>query len=244
MDNTKLITFRIDSLSPETIPMARLAEYLKELSALYGSEQYVHFAGITRGSAKLAAELDEPAVQAVRSRLTLVKCGAPPADALKAYVALDKLLKSDNAAATIYSKPDDNILVFPGRNAPAEETISITQPTTVDGVVIKIGGRDDTIPVLIKDQEGNVVRCVVKGSAVAKRLAHHYLDKPIRVHGAGRWTRNGYGWKLESLSIQTWETIDDQPAFEILNQLRNVEGNEWLDHDDPVEEWRKMRGLD
>lgn len=244
MDNTELLTFRIDSLTPETIPMARLAEYLKELSALYGSEQHVHFAGITAGSAKLAAELEQPAIQAVKSRLTLVKGGTPPADALKAYAALDKLLKTDNAAATIYSKQGDNILIFPGRDAPTEETVSITQPTTLDGIVIKIGGRDDTIPVLLKDQEGNILKCVVKGYDTAKRLAHHYLDKPIRVHGTGRWTRTGSGWKLENLSIQSWEPIDNRPAFEVLAQLRNVNGNEWLEHDSPINEWRKMRGLD
>jgi len=244
MDNIELLTFRIDSLSPDTIPMARLAEYLKELSALYGSEDHVHFAGLSRGSVKLAAQLDEPVIEQVRARLTLVKYGAPPPDALRAYTALGKLLKRDNAAATIYAQQGENILVFPGRDTTPEETITISQPTTIDGVVIKIGGRDDTIPVHVQDHDGTIIRCVVKGYTEAKRLAQHYLDKPIRIHGNGKWIRGPAGWRIESLAIQTWEPVEDFIAEDILARFHRIDNNAWLDHADPVEEWRRVRGLD
>lgn len=43
MENSQSLDFSIDVFSPETIPMSRLAEYLYELAALYGSQAFVHF---------------------------------------------------------------------------------------------------------------------------------------------------------------------------------------------------------
>jgi hypothetical protein len=42
-------TFRIDVFTPETMPMARLAEYLAELSKLVGHSQSTHFDRVAPG---------------------------------------------------------------------------------------------------------------------------------------------------------------------------------------------------
>lgn len=244
MDNNEILTFRIDSLSPESLPMGRLADYLKELSALYGSYEHVHFAKIAKGSVQLLARIDEPAAQAVKAQLRLVRSSTCATEAAKAYQALDRLLRSDNAVGTIFEASGNNILEFPGRTKPAFTPLTIFQTTTVDGVVIKIGGRDETIPVLLKAQEGDTIRGQVKGYALAKELAKHYLEAPIRVHGLGKWTRDETGWTLEQLSIQSWETLDVLPAHEVLSNLRKIERNEWAQHADPMVEWRKLRGTD
>lgn len=244
MDNNEILTFRIDSLSPDSLPMGRLADYLKELSALYGSYEHVHFERIAKGSVQLLARIDEPAAQKVRAQLSLVRSNACTTETSKAYEALDRLLRSDNAMASIYEEGGNNILEFPGRTKPTSAPLTIIQTTTVDGVVIKIGGRDETIPVLLKAQEGDTIRCQVKGYTLAKELAKHYLEAPIRVHGLGRWTRDEAGWTMEQLSIQSWEPLDVRPAREVLSNLKKIEGNEWAQHTDPMIEWRKLRGID
>ena len=42
MDTHTTFDFRIDTLSPETLPMVRLAEYAAALGKLMGSEEHVH----------------------------------------------------------------------------------------------------------------------------------------------------------------------------------------------------------
>lgn len=243
MDNEKLV-FSIDSLTPDTLSMSRLAEYLKELAALYGSNQHVHFDHVSKGSACLNVRIEEQAVESVHSRLALVNLGDAPSDIVKAYNAVDRLLRADNAIGTIYVNKGQNVLVFPGRTKAELSSITISQQTTVDGIVIKIGGRDDTIPVLLRDPEGNNIRCVVKGFAQAKELAKYYLDAPLRVTGLGKWTRDENGWTLEQLAIQSWQVLQTSPAYEVLEQLSKVENNAWNLSDDPIREWKEMRGID
>lgn len=244
MDNWETLTFRIDSLTPDSLPMARLAEYLKELSSLYGSHEHVHFEQIEKGSVKVKVRIDQQATEKVRHQLVLVDKGTATKEPIKAYQALDRLLRADNAIAEIYGKDGGNVLIFPGRTKPTEDPITVVQQTSVDGVVIKIGGKDETIPVLLKDQEGNVLRCQIWGSDQAKKLAKHYLDAPVRVHGTGRWTRNEDGWSLDHLTIQSWEVLDTRPASEVLSELGQVEKNGWARLDKPMDEWKKMRGID
>ncbi|WP_211467295.1 hypothetical protein [Collimonas silvisoli] len=244
MDTQEILTFRIDVFTPETLPMARLAAYLAELATLYGSEDQVHFSKLKKGSAILQVVVEEPAYPKVFRRLQSVNNGDAIPDVKKAYKALDELLRSDNAVGSISRVSGGKVLEFPGRKAQIPETYTISQPTTVDGVVIKIGGKDETIPVTLKDQEGKVINCQIRGAANAKALSKHYLEDPIRVHGTGKWVRCGDGtWELESLHIQTWEDLDTAPIDEVLASLKAVQGNGWKTMDNPLQEWRKMRGL-
>ena len=244
MDTREKFTFRIDSFTPETLPMARLAEYLAQLAALYGSDERVHFDKIKKGSAILQVIVDEPAIPKVFQRLQSVKSGASDGEAKKAYAALDRLLRSDNAVGTISREKGGKILEFPGRKAPAPEMYTMTQPTTIDGVVIKIGGRDDTIPVTLRDQEGKAINCQIRGEAHAKALSQHYLAAPIRVHGIAKWTRYADGtWEIETLQIQSYEELDTAPLDDVITDLRRVQGNGWKSMENPIQEWKKMRGI-
>lgn len=238
------LTFSIDSLTPDTLSMARLAEYLKELSVLYGSQPHVHFDRVAPGSACLKVRIDDEARTEVGERLTLVKSGSPTTELGRAYSALNRLLREDHSSASIYFEKGSNILIFPGAAEPTPDSMTVTQHTTVDGVVIKIGGRDDTIPVLLRDPEGKNIRGVVRGYAQAKELAKYYLDAPLRLQGLGKWVRDDDGWRLEQLTIQSWVPLDPSPAAQVLAQLAQVEDNLWNSYDDPISEWKKMRGLD
>lgn len=243
MDTHEKFTFRIDSFTPETLPMARLAEYLAQLATLYGSEECVHFDKIKKGSAILQVIVDEPAILKVSQRLRSVKSGDPDQEAKKAYTALDRLLRADNAVGTISREKGGKVLEFPGRKAPAPEVYTITQPTTVDGVVIKIGGKDNTIPVTLRDQEGKLINCQIRGEAQAKALSQHYLESPIRVHGTGKWIRYSDGnWAIDSLQIQSYEPLDVTALDDVLKELRSVPGNGWKTMSDPIQVWKKMRG--
>ena len=68
MNDDKRLIFYIDAYSPETIPMAKLAEYMSDLAALLGRENAVHFAGLEKGSTKLAVRVEFEDVPKVTMR--------------------------------------------------------------------------------------------------------------------------------------------------------------------------------
>ncbi|WP_118183263.1 hypothetical protein [Paraburkholderia phosphatilytica] len=245
MDPRERLSFRIDSFTPDTLPMARLAQYLAHLSVLYGNDDSVHFEKLRKGSAIVQVAIEEPAFPKVFQRLQSVKTGDPDPEAQKAFRSIDRLLRADNAVGTITRSGKAKILEFPGRKLPVVDPITIFQPTTVDGVVIRIGGRDETIPVTVRDIEGKVLNCEIRGVAQAKDLSRHFLAETLRLSGNGKWSRTSGGtWELESLIIQSFEVVDEAGLDEVIEALRAVKNNAWTEVDDPVAAWKKIRGVD
>ncbi len=244
MDMTEKLTFQIDCYTPTTLPMARLAQYLLQLASLYGSEEYVHFEKIENGSARLQVSVEPAVAPCVLQRLQNVHTSNADVSAQKAWQVLDQLLRVDGAVGVISHTGGEKILDFPGRKTTLPETFTIIQPSSADGVVIKIGGKDDTIPVILRNTEGKIINCQIRGADNAKNLARYYLEGPIRVHGNGKWIRAATGaWELESLLIQSWEELDTAPLDEVLAEIGKVAGNGWRAMDEPLLEWRKIRGL-
>ncbi|WCM19518.1 hypothetical protein NDK50_19200 [Paraburkholderia bryophila] len=245
MDSREHLNFKIDNLTPETLPMARLAQYLAQLSILYGNDDSVHFEKLRKGSAIVQVRVENPAFPKVSQRLQSVRAGEPEPEIQKAFRTIDRLLKADNAVGTITGSGKAKLLVFPGREVPNIDPITVYQHTTIDGVVIRIGGRDETIPVAIQDREGTVINCEIRGRVQAKQLSHHFLAETLRVSGNGKWSRTQSGaWLLESLVIQSFEVLDDADLGDVVAALRGVENNGWADVEDPLGAWKKLRGVD
>jgi hypothetical protein len=245
MNTREILTFRIDSFTPDTLPMARLAEYLAQLAELYGSKDRVHFDKVKKGSALLQVAIEDMAVGRVVERIQNAKSASPEPDIQKAYKAIDALLRKDNAVGAISRPSTGKIIEFPGRKAPQVESYALTQDTTVDGIVIKIGGRDETIPVLIRDAEGREVRCQIRGELRAKELAQHYLGGTLRFHGQGKWIRYPSGrWDLDSLVIDSFSELDDVSVDVVLDELSKLKGMGWKAMDTPIDSWKRLRGVD
>lgn len=218
---------KIDVFTVESLPMSRLAEYMTELARLLGEVERVHFSHLEPGSAVLVSNIEEPAAPKVEVRLQQVREGHGPKDAMQAYRTLDTLLAKDNAVATL-TEGDAEIIQFPGRTRPKPVKYGpFREEGSLDGVVIRIGGRGDTIPVLLMDAEGAEYPCQTTVE-LSIQLAQHYRRATVRVYGSGRWLReeNG-GWTLQQFDIGRFEVIDDSPLTEVVARLRAVEGGEW-----------------
>ena len=201
METLKALEFRIDVFRPDTIPMARLAGYMAELAALYGSESAVHFQELRSGSAVLKASVEEYAADAVESRLQLAHDAAAPDDLKRAYQSLNGMLKHDHAIGEIKRPQGAVILTFPGRDTPVQKVYRVREAGILDGVVIRIGGKDNTVPVWLKDMDGLIHKCE-SNSAMARELVQEYLASPIRVTGQGDWLRGEDGaWVLEGMPL-------------------------------------------
>lgn len=228
--------FRIaDSFTPETLPMERLAEYMAELAKLLGEQKNVHFQEIRAGSAQLIASIDDSARFKVRDRVQAVREGRGPKDAQKAFLAIDEMLRKDNASGELVGESGGIIVTFPGRNQAEPTTFGpIKQDGTLDGQIIRIGGQDDTVHVFLRD--GSVVHTgLVTSPEVARRLAVHFLGATLRLRGVGTWFRTSEGaWELRKFKINDFEVLDETPLLDVVRSLRNVKGSEWSEVPDPV----------
>lgn len=244
MTNKIQIKFRISSLTPDTLSMGRLAQYLACLAGMYGNDDDVRFKGVRKGSAVLVAEAFPDIVDGIERRLRLINTSETDGKAQRAYNDLNRLLQEDHSTAYVTRPKLGKIITFPGaKQQRRTDQISVVQPVTIDGVVIRIGGKDDTIPVVIQDMEGNNISCTIKGKQNAKELSKYYLGDTIRITGNGKLTRGEDGiWKMSDVMINSYYPISDEPLDKIFNDLREIEGNGWKSLPNPIATWKKIRG--
>jgi hypothetical protein len=230
----------IDALTPTTISMARLAEYMADFAELLGHQEQVHFEAVKAGSLSLASRVEPVAQNKVRRRLDEVRYGNGPKAAAKAYQSLDNRLAEDNAVGRIVHRAA-KVIEFPGRARVREHSTGpVEQVGTLDGEVIQIGGRDETINVHLKTGE-DVMHCITT-KAVARRLAHHMFGPPVRLNGVGMWSRSESGkWALRSFTVRDFDTLDQTPLPKLLENLRAKLGPGPNGRSNPVAFLRELR---
>jgi hypothetical protein len=244
------IRLRIDAWTPETLPMARLAEYLAYFAAVLGERERVHFVAVEPGSAVLAVSAEITAVPKVRDRLKAVQERRAPPDVLLAFDRLDSLMAVDNAVGSVTVGIDTaTVLQFQGRDRPKPLRYGpIIQAGTIEGMLVKVGGIDSTVPVHIEteqkakgEEKDNIVICSTN-RAMARRLAPHLYHGTLRLSGEGRWFREEAGnWALDRFTIASFEPLDDTPLADLMDQMSRAEGNGWDGFDDPLNELNKIR---
>lgn len=242
MDEQIHYDFRIDAWKPETLPMARLAEYLAKLSTMFGHKEHVHFLKVRKGSAIPEIAVDYEAAPKVEARLRLVGTLDAPQELERANQEVNRMLRVDNASATLKIKHGENVLVFPGKKTPLAEEVVVHEQGDLDGVVIRVGGKDDSVPVWIEG-EGKVIYKCWANRDMARQLAAYLFDRPVRVTGSGEWCRTPERrWELVDFKIKSFEILDVSPLEKVINDLQQIEGNLWNEMDDPQAELRKLRG--
>ncbi|MBI5615955.1 MAG: hypothetical protein HY943_06680 [Gammaproteobacteria bacterium] len=244
MNEREQYTLHIDAFTRDSIPMARLAEYLTQFAALLGHAESVHFLRVEDGSVPLVVEVEYEAIPKVRSRLRSVTDGEHSEDTRKAFDRINAMLRDDNGVATL-KRNADNILRFPGKEIPLPQKIGpINQLGSLTGILIRIGGRDATVPAALADSEGNVHSCNVSRD-MARDLAKHLFGATVRVTGAGRWERQETGeWKLLQFRGTDFEVLDDAPLTDVVERLREVSHEGGEIPDDPLGMLAVIRGGD
>jgi hypothetical protein len=246
MNDDKRLIFHIDAYSPATIPMAKLAEYMADFAALLGKENAVHFAGVDAGSTQLLALVEFEDVPKVTARLQDIRRGNPPRDALKIFEQIDKRLANDNATGRILVEGGEGVspaelLAFPGRNRPKAQSYGpFTQDGNLDGILIAVGGKDDTVPLRLQNGETTYANCGTT-RAMARDLGRH-LFEPVRVYGTGRWLREtGDTWTLIRFRALRFEVLEKDSLRDTVAALRAVRGSAWKNMADPLAELADLR---
>lgn len=234
--------FVIDALGLDTLPMARLAAYMAELARLLGEPDHVRFARIEAGSVALVSRVDEVAAPTIAARVEQVRAGHGAGEAMKAFEALDAMLAQDEATGSLQVPGDAPPVTFPGRTRPRPSVYGpFRERGSLDGVVVRLGGKGTTIPVLLQDGQAQY-HCQTSRE-LSKALSRHYLAGTIRVHGNGKWLRDADGaWRLLQFDIEHFEPLDDAPLGEVIDRLRAVEGGRWGDMPDALDDALRLRG--
>jgi len=217
--------FSIDALTPETLSMARLADYLKALAALMGNRESVHFEGVRPGSAVLVQKIEVQAIPKVKERLQLAHNRQN--DVHKYYDTLNELLRDDNATGFFREKSGANIIEFPGKNIQRPRVIqSMQQMGNLTGQLIMLGGKAESVPVHLLD--GDKEYNCRASRELAAQLAAHLFQQNIRVFGKGEWNREEDGnWALQLFYIDRFETLNDTPLSDVVTHLQAVQGAAW-----------------
>lgn len=240
--NAQTYDFRIDVWKPDTFPMSRLADYLGKLAVLFGNKEHVHFMKVRKGSAIPEILVDEPAVSKVSARLKLVSSADAPEDLARASREINRMLRDDNATGTLRLKGGVKIIDFPGKKTPLAEEAVVFEFGELDGVVIKVGGKDETVPVLLEGEDGVFYPCNTDRET-ARQLAPHIFGGAVRIAGRGKWRRTEERiWELEKFDIKTFEPLDETPLVDVISAMRAIEGSDWNELDDPQAELKRIRG--
>jgi hypothetical protein len=234
--------FVIQAYSPETFPMLRLAEYMRDLAMLIGEEDRVHFVRLAAGSTAVVHRIEFEALPKVRDRLRAVRNHEGPREAIDAFAGINDRLAFDNASARIVEPGGRNVLEFPGRRAHKElEYGPLSQRGELIGSVIVVGGKNDPVPVHLQD--GDKIYVCQARRDLARQLASHLLGDPIRVIGTGRWFRDSHGsWEMREFRIAQLEVLDGSSLKAAIERLRRINA-EWRGHPDPLKDLSKLRTM-
>ena len=234
--------FKIAAFTPQTIPMIRLAEYMRDLAVMLGNPDAVHFVRVQKGSTVLLHRVDHEAIPKVEERAAAVREGRGPQEALQARETINKRLREDNTNATLLRGARSLIIRFPGRDEVEEPQTAFAEEGSIDGIPIRVGGESDPCPVHLQSTDQTRTYLCDIDRLQAKKLATCLFDTEIRAHGVGRWIRDEKGsWSLERFRIRTFEPLNDLPLSAVVANLRTVTGSDWPRIENPWKELHRFR---
>ena len=241
MTGPAVFDFRMSALKPDTLPMARLAEYLARLAVLFGHQDQVYFLKVRKGSAVPEIHVNEITAPKVQSRLKLVSAGNGPEEANKAVRDINAMLRDDNTSATLAVKGGGLVINFPGCKTPLVEEAVVHEAGELIGSVIRVGGKDETVPLWLQDTDGTTYQCNTSRT-IARELARYLFGDLVRVQGSGKWRRTPERiWVLDMFKIKSWDPVDQTSLEDAVKVLRAVEGSHWNTFADPHAQLKKLR---
>jgi len=240
---SKRYTLYINAYTPETIPMARLAQYMRNLAALLGHDTAVHFETLKLGSTQLVTRVDHEDAPKVAAHIAHIKAGEASPETIRAQTEIDCLLADDNATGFVYE--DDNesakVIDFPGVTRPRPTTYGpFNQEGSLDGILVSVSGADQTVHLQL--QNGDIKYTGIETNRdTARRLARHMYE-PVRIVGTGRWLRDqDSNWVLKKFRVDSYSVLAADDLKDVIDQMREIEGSEWKDMEDPIGRLRALR---
>lgn len=207
--------------TPDTMPMARLAEYMQEVGKLLGFQDSVFCRRIEAGSLVLVARTADPSSGGkVAARVEAVRAGAGNADAIKAFDAINRMLCEDAATASI-QRGTATILRFPGKAVLPYRALTVTDTGSVTGYLYMLSHGKDGFSARLRVDDGAII-CGVQKRAIS--ALKECLFETVRVSGLGRWRQDDAGaWRIQTMSIESVKLLKTSGLRTAIEDLRAIE---------------------
>jgi hypothetical protein len=213
--------FEIADFTPMSLSMKRLNEYLPPLVDLFGYEDHIHLIRVDDGSAVPCIIAENHIVKTVQQRLLKVKTGAGTRKTYQAVQHINELLAEDRTSAVLRSPYHGLLIDFPGIKLATEPIVGpVQEHTDIQGELIQIGGRDETISLYIRDGRNTFICTATRQQG---REISGQLFRQVRINGTGKWVRNELGqWKLIELIFGSFVPLSDELLSHSIQALRAV----------------------
>jgi hypothetical protein len=219
MEDFDELEFVIPGFTPETMPLDRLLLYLQEIAEVVGVASDMHLVRIEPSSTKPVFKMPTPMANEARERVSRVRRGEGSAKQRRAYSRIRQMVRRDGGTPASLKDRTGVILDFPPE-AEVGPIVGVRQPTSFDGVLLRVGGTGDFIPILMQGLNEEVFSGFSALRSVAKEIAPRIFE-PLRVHGLGSWDRNQAGeWKLAKMLVQSFEPLQDESLEGVMRKLR------------------------
>lgn len=238
----RVFTMRVEGVNLDSLSLTDVAGYLHDFADLIGAESKPRFHGITRGSARFAARVPKEDEPQVRTRGLSLKTGDAPDEAIQAQSRISQRLALHRAKrATILDHNRDKIVEIPiAEPLIASSMQSAYKQTSLQGRVIRIGGKQNIVPVEIQDTDGASYMCRAERD-LAKQLAQEIFGRTIRVKGRGKWSRAADGvWAVSDFTIASFDVLEDESLEAVVGELRSID-SPWRELQDPLAEIARIR---
>lgn len=241
--NFRILTLHIEGVNIDKLPLEDLGAYVTDFADLLGKEVEPRYDSIKRGSLTLRARVPFDREIDVKTRGFLLRTGDAPEDAVRARERLSKRLGLNRAKrATLLDSSKSKVIEIPiERPSPQQTNIpSLERSGHLQGTVIRVGGKQDIVSVELQDADGHVYLCRAKRET-ARELAKEIFDSIVRVHGTGKWTRDGEGvWCVDNFQIDRFEVLESDPLSAVIDEMRKIR-SPWRDIEDPEGEVDRIR---
>jgi hypothetical protein len=221
-------SFVIPAYSPETMPLDRLIEYLQQISVVVGDAANLHLTKIERSSTAPIFHVPKRAALEAKERAAQFTRGAGTKDQKRAYNRLRRMVRRDAPEATrpaVLIEAKMVILEIPAAPEDVSVLSGVHQATTIDGLLISVGGAGDAAALRLQTLDGETIAGFSATRTLAKEMAK-FIYEPLRVSGPGVWGRSEDGvWGLERMQIQSFELLDDRALALVFAELRELKVN-------------------
>ena len=243
MDALGAWTLSIEALTPQTLPMSRLAKYMACLASLMGNHDKIHFKGLGEGSTKILYNVAPEITDAVIQRCLAAMRKNSKGNAFRARKRLGRMLQGDNSAGSLYDGLGEQVIHFPYHDNQTIPIGPIKQDGDLTGTLISIGGKRNLVPVHL--QNGDMTYICRATRDMAKRLIDHLFGPPIRIHGKGTWKRDRNSrWHLTRFVIKDFIELSDCKLSQVVENIQKFKSSKWHELEDPHAELMRLRGHD
>ena len=223
MKNITQYTFRIQNITPETMPFERILAYYQNLLTMLGDGSGIHLTEIFESSHASAFKIDPSCVKQVSNRVKELSSGNAPPAALKARTAIGEMLREDQTSASFEDERGNNVINFPSFLPDVSKPMRITDTGTFIGELYHISGAKSDARVRILTEEYGVVFCSTTKEIAIK--IRNYLFEQIKVSGRGQWTLNPDTklWDIGSFVITDFTPVKRESLRKVVENLRGLD---------------------